>query len=154
MVALSCLLAYDAFTSYISPYLTVTQISRNSANYLNQDIQVLGIITNGSVAFENNLIIFNLHDEESNIEVKYSGSPPQNLQEGGEVVVIGTLSSPNTIEALEMLIKCPSKYEGEEESLLSDPVFMAAILLGSGTLVATVLSVGLQRKKNRTADNQ
>jgi len=146
-MTLSGALAYDAFTSYISPYLTVSQVVRDSVTYLNKGIQVLGTVASGSVMYENASMVFNLIDDESIIEVNYTGSPPQNFQEGEQVVVIGKLISPNTVEATQMLVKCPSKYEGGGKSLLADPIFLAAILLGSGALVGTVLSVAWKRKQ-------
>jgi len=148
LIVLSGALAYDAFSSYISPYLTVSQVVRNSASYLNEDIKVLGTVANGSVTYENTSMVFNLVDEESTVKVNYTGSPPQNFQEGTKVVVIGKLISPGTIEGYNMLVKCPSKYEGGGKSLLSDPIFLAAILLGSGTIVGTVVSMAWKRKRH------
>ncbi len=91
-------------------------------------------------------MVFNLIDEESAIKVNYTGSPPDNFQEAEQVVVIGKLVSRGTIEGYDMLVKCPSKYEGEGKSLLGDPMFMAAILLGTGAIVGTVVSMTLKRK--------
>ncbi len=146
LIVLSGALAYDAFSSYISPYLTVSQVVRNSATHLNEDIQVLGTVANGSVTYQNASMVFNLVDEESMIKVNYAGSPPQNFREDTQVVVIGKLISPDTVEASQMLVKCPSKYEGEGRSLLADPIFLAAILLGSGAVVGTVVSIAWKKK--------
>jgi len=148
LIVLSGALAYDAFSSYISPYLTVSQVVRNSETYLNGNIKVLGTVANGSVTYENTSMVFNLVDEESTVKVNYTGSPPPNFQEGTQVVVIGKLVSPDTIEGYDMLVKCPSKYEGGGKSLLADPIFLAAILLGSGAIVGTVLSVAWKRKQH------
>lgn len=109
---------------------------------------MLGTVANESIAHENTSMIFNLIDEESVIKVKYAGSPP-NFQEGGQVVVIGKLTSPSTIEASQMLVKCPSKYEGGGESLLADPIFLAAILLGSGAIVGMAVSMAWKRKQHK-----
>ncbi len=133
----------------MNPYLTVSQVVENSATYDNRaEIQVLGNVANGSVKYEDAFMVFNLIDEESVITVNYTGTPrpPQNFQPGGQVVVVGKLVSPSTIEGRDMLVKCPSKYEGEGKSLLTDPIFLAAILLGSGAIVATVVSMAWKRK--------
>lgn len=131
----------------MSPYLTVSQVVRNSATYLDENIQVLGTVAKGSVTYKNTSIVFSLVDEESVIKVNYTGSLPQNFQEGEEVVVIGKLTSQNTVEASQMLVKCPSKYEGGGKSLFADPVFLAAILLGFGAIAGTVMSMA--RKRDR-----
>jgi len=109
---------------------------------------VLGTVANGSVTYENTSMVFNLVDEESAVKVNYTGSPPQNFQEGEQVVVIGKLISQNTLEASQMLVKCPSKYEGGGKSLLADPIFLTAILLGSGAIVGMVVSMAWKRKQH------
>jgi len=135
----------------MNPYLAVSQVVENSAAYYNKEkIQVIGTVANESVTYENTFMVFNLIDEESLINVNYTGTPrpPQGFQPGGQVVVIGKLVSPGTIEGYDMLVKCPSKYEGEGKSLLTDPIFLAAILLGSGAIVGTVVSIGWKRKRH------
>jgi len=127
----------------------VSQVVNNSATYLNKDIQVLGTIANGSVTYKNTSIVFNLTDEETIIKVNYIGSPPQNFQEGTQVVVIGELISPNTLEAPQMLVKCPSKYEGGEKSLLTDPVFLTAVLLGFAAIIYIVVSIALKKEQTQ-----
>lgn len=109
---------------------------------------MLGTVANGSVTYKNTSIVFNLTDEETVIKVNYTGSPPQNFQEGTQVVVIGELISQNTLQAPRMLIKCPSKYEGGETSLFTDPIFLTAILLGSAAIIYTIVSIA--RKKEQT----
>ncbi|MFQ5999935.1 MAG: cytochrome c maturation protein CcmE [Candidatus Bathyarchaeia archaeon] len=151
LIVLSGALAYDAFSSYVSPYLTVSQVVENSAAYYNkEEIQVIGTVANGSVTYGNTFMVFNLTDEEFAIKVNYTGTPrpPQGFQPGGQVVVIGKLVSPSTIEGYDMLVKCPSKYEGGEKSLLTDPVFLVAILLGSVAIVGTVVSIAWKRKQH------
>ncbi len=148
LIALSGVLAYDAFTSYMNPYLTVSQVMENSAAYGNEEeIRVIGTVANGSVMYEDGFMVFNLTDEESVIKVNYTGtSRPQGFQPGGQVVIIGERVSMNTIRGFDILVKCPSKYEGEGNSLLANPVFLAAILLGAGAIISTVVSMVLKRK--------
>ncbi|NIQ07184.1 MAG: cytochrome c maturation protein CcmE, partial [Candidatus Korarchaeota archaeon] len=118
LIALSGVLAYDAFTSYMNPYLTVSQVMENSAAYGNEEeIRVIGTVANGSVMYEDGFMVFNLTDEESVIKVNYTGtSRPQGFQPGGQVVIIGERVSMNTIRGFDILVKCPSKYEGEGNS--------------------------------------
>jgi cytochrome c-type biogenesis protein CcmE len=150
LIVVSGALAYDAFTSYMNPYLTVSQVVENSATYYSkEEIQVIGTVANGSVRYENTSMVFNLVDEKSVLKVNYEGSPPQNFQEGKQVVVIGKLLSTGVLEAHEMLVKCPSKYGGGGESLLTDPIFLIAILLGFGAIVGTVVSMAWKRKQQK-----
>jgi cytochrome c-type biogenesis protein CcmE len=43
--------------------------------------------------------------------VTYSGSQPQGFKEGQKVVAIGELTSPHHMNATQLLVNCPSKYE-------------------------------------------
>ncbi|MFQ5836377.1 MAG: cytochrome c maturation protein CcmE [Candidatus Bathyarchaeia archaeon] len=152
LVVLSGLLAYDAFTSYINPYLTVSQVVENSATYNNkEEIQVIGTVVNGSTRWkEDGSLGFDLADEKYTINVTYSGSlPPGFRGEGEQVVVIGKLVSSNAVESSRMLTKCPSKYEGGGSSLITDPIFLTAILLGPAALIYSVVSVASKRKKSK-----
>jgi cytochrome c-type biogenesis protein CcmE len=43
--------------------------------------------------------------------VTYEGVPPQSLQQGQQIVAIGTMVSGQAMNAKRLLMKCPSKYE-------------------------------------------
>ncbi|UCG45773.1 MAG: cytochrome c maturation protein CcmE [Candidatus Bathyarchaeota archaeon] len=156
LIGFSLILAYDAATSYMNPYLTVSHVVENSVSYLNQDVQVLGIVSNGTIQYLPSSLTFELRDEESAITVTYVGSTPSNFEENIQVVVIGALVSPESIEASQMLVKCPSKYEGGEASLVTDPVFLAAILLGCAAILGTLGSIILRdrQKSRKTREKQ
>lgn len=146
LIVVSIILAYDAFTSYINPYLSVSEIAENNAAYANQNVQVLGTVANGSRGWaEDGSFLFNLTDGQHTIKVTYNGGPPQNFNEDQQVVVVGNVVSPHHLNASEILVKCPSKYEGEETSLLSNPVFLIAIIIGSATLIYYVVFVLLKK---------
>lgn len=146
LIVVSIILAYDASTSYINPYLTVSEIAKNNAKYINEEVQVLGLVVNGSSGWvEDYSFFFNLTDGQYTIKVIYQGNLPSGFNEGQQVVVIGTLVSPYNLNASEMLVKCPSKYEGEETSLLIDPVFLIAIILGVAALIYFVVFMLLKR---------
>lgn len=145
-IVVSIALAYDAFSSYVNPYLSVTDVAQNNVTYANRDVQVLGKVVNGSSGWaQDGSFHFDLTDLQSTIKVTYGVSPPANFQEGQEVVAKGTIVSPSHLDASEILVKCPSKYESGETSLLADPVFIVAIVLGSGALVYYVASVLLRK---------
>lgn len=142
LVVLSGALAYDAFTSYINPYLTTSQVVRDNQAYLNKRVQILGTIVNGSTQIrENGTLIFNLTDGKTTIKVSYQGNPPQNFREGEQVVVIGELVSFCMMEASQILVKCPSKYESGGDSLLAEPIFLTALLLGLAAIIYFTISI-------------
>ena len=146
LAILSIVLAYDAFTSYVNPYLTVSQIVENGAAYVNKEVQVLGLVANGSVGWNGSASIsFNLTDLKSELAVLYQGPPPQNFNEGQQVVVIGRLVSLYHMDSSQMLVKCPSKYEGQQNSLLTDPIFVIAMVLGGIGLAYFVATTVLKK---------
>ncbi|MCK5605255.1 cytochrome c maturation protein CcmE, partial [Candidatus Pacearchaeota archaeon] len=86
VLVFSGVLTYDAFTSYINPYLTASQIVKNPEEYLNQEVQIIGSVVNGSTSYHDDTLFFNLTDGEATIRITYTGSPPQNFMEGEQVV--------------------------------------------------------------------
>lgn len=142
LLILSGALVYDAYNSYVSPYLTASQLTRNSPVYLNKSVQVMGTVVNGSTSWgEDGALVFSLTDGESTLRISYDGATPQNFNQGQQVVVVGKLISAGTVEASQILVKCPSKYEGESRSLLTEPVFVVAVLLGVMAIVYTLWSL-------------
>jgi cytochrome c-type biogenesis protein CcmE len=132
----------------MNPYLTVSQVVQNNAAYLNKEVQVMGIVAKGSTQIKGDgSLLFNLTDGESTIRVIYKGSPPQNFMEGEQTVAIGTLASPQVVKASQVLVKCPSKYESGVSSLIADPLFLTAMLMGSMAIVYFVVSVASKRRK-------
>ena len=52
---------------------------------------------------------------------QYYGRPtPDVFKEGGEVVVTGVFDKAGVLQADEVTAKCPSKYEGKEQSEFGD----------------------------------
>jgi cytochrome c-type biogenesis protein CcmE len=146
LLAVSAGLAYDSISNYMNPYIPVSDIAANQARYEGRSLQVIGSVEPGSlIRSDDGSISFTLIDESGNseegVKVTYRGVPPQNLeQEGNQVVVLGSLGNEGEIESTQLLVKCPSKYEGEEQQGYSH-VFLAAIgvaLLGVGYLVITM----------------
>jgi cytochrome c-type biogenesis protein CcmE len=146
LIVVSIILAYDAFTSYINPYLSVSDIAENNAEYVNmEEIKVLGTAVNGSSGWaEDGSFLFNLTDGQSTIKVT-SKSRPEIFVEGEQVLVEGKLVSPYHLNASEIFFTCKSEYEGGETSLLSNPVFLIAIIIGSAALVYYVVFMILKK---------
>jgi len=146
LIVVSIIIAYDASTSYINPYLSVSDMVENGTAHINEEVQVLGTVVNGSCDWaEDGSFLFNLTDGQNTIKVTYNGNLPQGFNEGQQAVVIGNIVSSYHLNASEMLVQCPSKYEGEEASLLTDPVYLIAILLGCGALIYFVAFMLLKK---------
>jgi len=142
LAALSVGLAYDSIANYMNPYIPVSDIANNQAQYQGKSLQIIGVVEPGSlIRSDDGSLSFTLLDEDGSgrgILITYHGVPPQNLeQEGNKVVVLGTLGSDGEIQSTQLLVKCPSKYEAEDQQGYSH-IFLAVIavaLLGVGYLI-------------------
>jgi cytochrome c-type biogenesis protein CcmE len=142
LLALSVGLAYDSLSNYVNPYVSVTDVQANAEQYQGKSMQILGEVMAGSLErSDDGSMSFLITDGESEIEVHYRGAPPQNLEQGSEVVVVGSLSAEGIIESSSLLVKCPSKYEGDDEQGVSHVFLagMAVAALGVAYLLYTML---------------
>ncbi len=144
LLAVSMGLAYDSMTNYMNPYISVAEVAASPSKYMGKSLQVIGVVEPGSLELTNDgSLNFVLIDETgSSIKVTYRGIPPNNMEdEGNSVVVLGELGANGEIQSEELLVKCPSKYEGEEEDTGISHVFLTAMgiaVLGIGYLVITM----------------
>lgn len=145
LMALGVALAYDALTSYVNPYLTVSQVAQNPGSY-EDEVQIIGFVANGSIQISGSNLSFLLVDSSSDIEVTYGKGVPQNFQEGIEVVVIGSLTEVNHVAAANILTKCPSKYESAREGQTLSPVFVVGIVVGVAALAYASLTIFRKEK--------
>jgi cytochrome c-type biogenesis protein CcmE len=65
-----------------------------------------------------NLFVFELIDNQGKKEkVYYNDAKPQDFERSEQVVVVGAYNKKNQFVADKILMKCPSKYEGEQKQL-------------------------------------
>ena len=102
-------LAYDALTSSINPYLNVSQAAAQPINS-DREIQVLATLSSWSFD-DDGAMHLSITDGNASMAVEYRGVPPQSLQEGQQIVAIGSLVTGHSMNATRILTKCPSKYE-------------------------------------------
>jgi len=146
LLAFSAFLAYDSLSNYISPYLSVTKVVNNIDQYQGRSLQVMGVVESGSFDRGNDgTIRFSLNDGTEALNVIYTGALPQNFDEGKDVVVVGSLNGDETVEARQILVKCPSKYEGEDPPQQNNHIFLAA--LGVALVAVAYLGVTMLWKR-------
>jgi len=102
-------LAYSSLSSSVNPYLTVSDAVGNPA-HLQREVQVLATLSSWSIDDAGTMHLV-ITDKDASLAVTYAGVPPQSLQEGQQIVAIGTLVSDRTMNATRLLVKCPSKYQ-------------------------------------------
>lgn len=101
-----------AFLNSASPYVTYAEAKTIQGDSLH----LAGDLVKGSIKgdLSQTKVRFMLKDTDGEaVNVVYEGAPPSNLSEATRVVAIGKLSGQEFI-AHKLLVKCPSKYEGEK----------------------------------------
>ncbi len=100
-----------AFSSNASPYVTVAQAKTAAGDHLH----VAGDIVKDSVRMDprRHTLTFDMTDAGGTLHVIHVGEPPANLQEAKKVVAVGGMKG-NDFISHQLLIKCPSKYEGAQ----------------------------------------
>lgn len=110
-------LGYSGFIASATYYYTVSEFAQPENRVVNENIRISGEVAPGSIEKERaGLIIrFTIEEGGHSLPVFYEGVVPDTFKEGAEVVIEGYLDSENVFQAHTVLVKCPSKYEPEEE---------------------------------------
>ncbi len=108
-------LAYGttSFKSNLTPYVSFEEASRSGKR-----VQVAGGLVEDSTEYldASQELKFAMVDEDGNtLTVHYNGVKPGNFEEAVQIVAVGTYQR-GLFEAEQLLVKCPSKYQGLEEA--------------------------------------
>jgi len=115
-VLVAAFLAYGAtsFRSYLTPYVTFDEAARSP-----RTVQVAGALVPGSPAYseQEQVLRFGLADDDGRrLNVVYKGVRPANFDEATQVVAVGAFRD-GAFHAEQLLVKCPSKYQGVEQDV-------------------------------------
>jgi cytochrome c-type biogenesis protein CcmE len=107
--------ALASFKETLTPYVSFEQ-----ARSVERVVQVAGGLVQGSSAYdgESQSLLFTLHDEASGdtLRVRYHGIKPANFEDAISIVAIGRYQDEGSEFAADnLLVKCPSKYQGLED---------------------------------------
>ncbi len=112
MLALAAVVA--AFMSNASPYVTVAQAKSSAGTRLHLAGDILKRTVNTDLV--NHALTFDVKDKNGDVmTVRHIGEPPANMNEATEVVAIGKVENGEFISE-KLLVKCPSRYEGEKKA--------------------------------------
>jgi cytochrome c-type biogenesis protein CcmE len=101
-----------SFKKTLTPYVSFEEAKRTGAN-----VQVIGKIAFSEVEYDldSHQLRFPIMDETGQrMVVTYGGPKPANFEQAEEVVVIGRHAN-ESFNADQLLVKCPSKYQGSPE---------------------------------------
>ena len=105
-------LGLTTFTKSMTPY-----VSFDEARASKRTVQVMGALEKGTSRYDidTKTLHFTLVDEKTRIAlpVAYRDVKPANFEEAVSIVAIGRFQN-GAFQAEKLLVKCPSKYQGEE----------------------------------------
>ena len=102
-----------AFLGNASPYVTISEAQKGGQGA--QGVHVVGILDKPTYKTQMSLgqVVFTLTDEtKARLAVVYKGPPVSNMMTADRVVVVGSMEG-DIFQANKILVKCPSKYEGQ-----------------------------------------
>lgn len=109
--------AFLNLRSTMTPYVSFAE-----ARAATGAVQVGGYPDHARARFEPETGLFRFsmsNDDGEQLQVSYAGAKPGNFDQAEKVVVVGRLDG-NVLEASQILVKCPSKYEDEASQKLMD----------------------------------
>jgi len=110
-VVLALIMAMHSFKSTLTAYVSVSE-----AKVSPRAVQVAGVVVKGSERYdlESNKLMFTLREDSGDeMAVEYDGRKPANFDDVTKVVSIGKYNTKRELfVATELLVKCPTKYEG------------------------------------------
>jgi cytochrome c-type biogenesis protein CcmE len=86
------------------------------ARTLQTNVQVLGKVIHDETNYDGNTGVFSFYIVDENgdkMQIQYSGTKPGNFEQAESVVCVGKFSD-GVFRANNLLVKCPSKYQGTE----------------------------------------
>ena len=110
-------LAYGttSFKSNLTPYVSFDEAAATA-----RKVQVAGGLVENSTNYhdeQQKLLFAMVNDEGETMQVVYDGVKPGNFEEAVQIVAIGSYYD-GAFHAEQLLVKCPSKYQGLEEGTL------------------------------------
>lgn len=107
-------LAYGAtsFKSNLTPYVSFSEAMKTASR-----VQVAGALVEDSSNYvdQDEKLHFVIYDEVGvEMAVQYSGVKPANFEEATQIVAVGSWRG-DVFDAEQLLVKCPSKYQGVDE---------------------------------------
>ena len=108
--------SFSEFKDSLTPY-----VSYETAQQSQRPVQVAGGLEQGSTDYnpQDGFLRFTVVDPESaeTLRVRYEGPKPANFEDAVSIVAIGKYDTAAAeFDADKLLVKCPSKYQGLEET--------------------------------------
>jgi cytochrome c-type biogenesis protein CcmE len=112
-VAAVSYIVFDGLKSQTYFYAVDEAVARGD-DLIGQTIRIRGVVETGTIVGEPGGLNFSfrLAEQGQSMAVAYTKALPDTFAEGTEVVAQGRVDASLTMHADEVLVKCPSRYEG------------------------------------------
>ena len=102
-------------------FFTVDEAVAKADTVQNRQIRVKGDVVAGTIEGEEGEVgrAFEISEKGKRIRIEYDQALPDTFEEDVQVVATGTLKG-RTLEANEIMVKCPSRYEGKPPTAHED----------------------------------
>jgi cytochrome c-type biogenesis protein CcmE len=114
LVVLGLGVAIYAFLQNSSPYVTIAEAKERTG----QTVHVAAELVPNSVVSDpdRKLVTFTIREDKTGQElpVVYHGFKPENMERAPRIVIAGEMRG-GTFECSQILLKCPSKYQGKQK---------------------------------------
>lgn len=106
-------IVFDGLKSQTYFYAVDEAVARGD-DLIGQTIRIRGVVETGTIVGQPGGLNFSfrLAEQGESMAVAYQKALPDTFAEGTEVVAQGTVDASFTLHADEVLVKCPSRYEG------------------------------------------
>lgn len=118
IIVICGIVGFTAFRGSLTPYVGFAE-----AKQLERNCQVMGTIDKENVHYDHaaGTLHFTITDEKGQaLPVAYKGVTPGNFDQANSVVCQGQFVN-GTFQASNLLVKCPSKYQGMEQQGMANP---------------------------------
>jgi cytochrome c-type biogenesis protein CcmE len=115
IVGLVGYLAFVGFEEGRTYYMTCDEVAAKEAELTNTNLKLAGVVVDGSIARDGDILTFKLEYDGATYPVRYTGMDPvpDTFKDGVEAVVDGRLLADGSFEGKKIQAKCASKYESD-----------------------------------------
>ena len=112
-VGVVCFMLMDGLKSE-TYYYEVHNAVAQGPDLVGQKVRIKGVVEDGSIIGEDGKLgrKFAISERGKSLRVTYDRALPDTFEEGVEVVALGTVDADYVLVVDEVLVKCPSRYEG------------------------------------------
>ncbi len=117
-------LIYTGVQSSAAYFLTIDELYAKGEALYNRQVRVSGMVDATTIDYNNKdlTLKFDVVSETGqHLPVVFNGPKPDQMREGAEAIIEGKFDG-NSFSAKTLLLKCPSRYEGEPEQIQVESV--------------------------------